>query len=304
MSTTVAPTKTLATYKYELKGEPEQPHHHRPAPPYAFRQQAISVTLDGPAIFALALTLVLALHFLGSHITEILVGLVPVLALVRNDYQNFINLGPGGTPSTFAGYVRVSWLRLWAIRDPFSPPKPDPCRPPGRGILARQSLPYRAGPRPLVAGIAPQRQIDQHGARQCYLSLRRTMERLSWHSPAKFGTERSCLEKHGLALFVRHPLRTNCQGEVCHVHDSDHSMHMCLHPDDIREILCKGWGQRHPLARKHWLLQMPVSPDFVMVYAPRGKPDPDPAASLWLVLRAPPPRRRARNRIRTSPDLA
>lgn len=79
------------------------------------------------------------------------------------------------------------------------------------------------------------------------------------------------MEKHGLALFAKHALRTTCQGEIMHVHDSDHSMHMCLHPDDIGQVLGKGWGQMHPLARKGWFLQMPVAANFVMVYAPRSK---------------------------------
>ncbi|KND89500.1 hypothetical protein TOPH_05886 [Tolypocladium ophioglossoides CBS 100239] len=288
MSTTIAPTETAtAIPTYELRGEPEE----EPAftAPCGFQQRHISVTLDGPAIFTLAVALVLFIHFLGSHLTEVLVSLTPIFLLVRNDYHNFINLGPGGTPSTFQGYLRVSWLRLWALRDPFSAPKPDPDRVPSQGILRRQALPYRVGPRPLVAGIAPQRQLDQHGSRQCYLSLRRAMETLSIRNPLKFGTERSCIEKHGLALFARHPLQTNCQGEICHVHDSDHSMHMCLHPDDIREILSKGWGQRHPLARKDSLLHMPVSHDFVMVYAPRNEQELQITykiieAAIWYIL--------------------
>ncbi|POR39536.1 Uncharacterized protein TPAR_00276 [Tolypocladium paradoxum] len=288
MSTTVAPTQTVtAIPTHELRGEPEEEPAFNAS--CGFQQRPISVTLDGPAIFALALSLVLFIHFLGSHLTEVLVGLTPVFLLVRNDYQNFVNLGPGGTPSTFRGYLRISWLRLWALRDPFSAPKPDPDRVPSQGILRRQPLPYRAGPRPLVAGIAPQRQLDQHGSRRCYLSLRRAMEKLGIRNPLKFGTERSCLEKHGLALFARHPLQTNCQGEICHVHDSDHSMHMCLHPDDIREILSKGWGQRHPLARQDWLLHMPVSQDFVMVYAPRNEQELQITyriieAAIWYIL--------------------
>lgn len=235
------------------------------------RQQPISITLDGTSIFLSALTLVLLIHFLGPQNAELLVSAVPVALLIHNDYRNFLNLGPGGTPSTFTGYLRISWFRLWSLRDPFIAPDADPTRLPTNGVLLRHRLPYRAGPRPLVAGIAPQRQLDQHGSRNCYRMLRKSMEKLAGRTPTKFGTERSCLEKHGLALFARHPVQTNCQGEICHVHDSDHSMHMCLHPDDIKEVLAKGWGQRHPLAWRSRFLVSPVSADFVMVYAPRGK---------------------------------
>ncbi|RSL70669.1 hypothetical protein CEP51_006352 [Fusarium floridanum] len=233
------------------------------------RQQPISVTLDGPTIFLSALALLLVVHFLEPYHAELLIGLVPLVVLIQNDYQNFLNLGPGGTPSTFAGYIRITWFRLWSLSNPFVPPAADPTRLPTSGILNRYHLPYRAGPRPVVAGIAPQRQLDQHGSQVCYRAVRRSMEKLASRIPKKFGTERSCLEKHGLALFARHPLQTNCQGEICHVHDSDHSMHMCLHPDDIKEVLDKGWGQRHPLAWRSRFLKSPVSPDFVMIYAPR-----------------------------------
>lgn len=256
-------------------------------------QKPISVTLDGTAIWALAVTLVLLIHFLDAPLAELLVLLVPFCLLVQNDYNNFIGLGPGGTPPTFQGYVRIAWLRLWALRDPFTPPAvpksvpsaaasavpasdPDghaiapPTYLPAHGLLpATGPLPYRPGPRPVVAGIAPQRQLDQHGTKQHYRALRRTLESLARAHPGRFGTARSCLEKHGLGLFARHPVNVTCNGEICHVHDSDHSLHLCLHPEDIAEVLRKGWGQRHPLARRGWFGAMPVPEEFLMVYAPR-----------------------------------
>ncbi|KAK2005170.1 hypothetical protein LX36DRAFT_562934 [Colletotrichum falcatum] len=239
------------------------------------KQEPISVTLNGPAIFALSMALALIIHFLEPRVAECLLVLLPILLLVHNDYHNYLGLGPGGTPATFSGYVRIAWFRLWALRDPFTAPDPDPNRLPKRGILRQDDdphhwpLPYRPGPRPLVAGIAPQRQLDQHGTVPHYHALRRTLERLAAGNPARFGTARSCLEKHGLGLFARHPVNVTCNGEVCHVHDSDHSLHMNLHPEDIREVLAKGWGQRHPLAWKGSLVRMPVPEEFVMVYAPR-----------------------------------
>ncbi|KAK2022277.1 hypothetical protein LX32DRAFT_203841 [Colletotrichum zoysiae] len=239
------------------------------------KQEPISVTLNGPAIFALSMALALIIHFLEPRVAEGLLVLLPILLLVHNDYHNYLGLGPGGTPATFPGYIRIAWFRLWALRDPFTAPDPDPNRLPKRGILRQDDdphhwpLPYRPGPRPLVAGIAPQRQLDQHGTLPHYHALRRTLEGLAAGNPARFGTARSCLEKHGLGLFARHPVNVTCNGEVCHVHDSDHSLHMNLHPEDIREVLAKGWGQRHPLAWKGSFLRMPVPEEFVMVYAPR-----------------------------------
>lgn len=275
MSVSIAPTETITSLSLvpELNEEPSEQSSELELLKASciVRQTPISVTLDGPSICVLALGIVLAIHFLDSYLAEAVVSVVPVALLIRNDYNNFLSLGPGGTPATIQGYIRITCLRMLCLRDPFTAPEPDPNRLPKAGVLSAQVLPYRAGPRPVVAGIAPQRQLDQHGSQRCYFALRRAMERLSKQNPTKFGTERSCLEKHGLALFARHPLQTNCQGEICHVHDSDHSMHMSLHPDDIKEILQKGWGQRHPLAWKGKYIQMPVAQEFVMVYAPRGK---------------------------------
>lgn len=238
--------------------------------PSLLTQPGMSLTLDGPRVFGSALALITLMHFSTIHVAEIMVALVPVFLFIQNDYQNYLNLGPGGTPATFQGYLRISWLRLWTIRDPFVAPLPSPSDVPSRGVLAQQGLPYRIGPKPQVAGIAPHRQIDQHGSPYCFQALRRTLQKLALKSPRKFGTARSCVEKHGLGLFAKHAVQTTCQGEVCHVHDSDFSLHMCLHPEDSKELLRKGWGQRHPLAWRWWFLRTPVSPNFVMVYAPRG----------------------------------
>ncbi|RCI15429.1 hypothetical protein L249_3466 [Ophiocordyceps polyrhachis-furcata BCC 54312] len=151
MSAAVAPShlRAVALSSYDAT-EPPSDIQHRP----------LSITLDGPTIIALALSLVLLIHFLGCHPTEILVSLTTIFLLVRNDYRNFVSLGPGGHPSTFRGYLRVSWLRLWAIRDPFTAPSPDPTRVLRRGILASRPLPYRPSPRPRVFCRCPCRRIS------------------------------------------------------------------------------------------------------------------------------------------------
>jgi hypothetical protein len=257
---TIAPAETLLDVEIG-----EVTVHH------VIKQDPISVTLDGQAIFALTMALVLVIHFLETPVVEAVIALAPLALLIWNDYQNFINLGPGGTPATIQGYIRISWLRLWTLRDPLSPPLPDANGFPKTGILAAEPLPFRSGPRPVVAGIAPQRQVDQHGCDDIYRRLRRSIKGLCAANPKKLGTARSCFEKKGLALFALHPVNKTCQGEVCHVHDTDHSLHLSLHPDDIKELLEKGWGQRHPLAWKGWWGSMPVPETFVMLYSPRNE---------------------------------
>lgn len=236
------------------------------------RQHPFSVTLDAWALLVGSMLLVAGMHWMQRCFLEGLVVGVPLVLLVRNDYVNFLLLGPGGTPATFAGYVRLTWYRLFALRDVFRPPTPPPDRSalsPPAGILS--ALPYRPGPRPLVAGLAPQRQLNQRADPSCYAALTRAMERLTRARPDALCTATSCIEKHGFGLFARHPVNVWGQGEICHIHEAEKSMHMSLHPDDIKEVLEKGWGQRHPLAFTGWgPIKAPLPSTFVMIYAPRG----------------------------------
>ena len=86
------------------------------------------------------------------------------------------------------------------------------------------------------------------------------------------------------------------------MHNSDRSLHLNLHPDDQREVLAQGWGQRHPLTATprprppalekalkalpgplRLLFRMPVPRTFTMVYAPR---DPDELRVVCRIVRA------------------
>ncbi|KAK3382468.1 hypothetical protein B0T24DRAFT_15570 [Lasiosphaeria ovina] len=237
------------------------------------RQDPFSITLDAAALLAVSILLVLGMHFVDHFAFEAMIILVPVMLLIHNDYLNFLKLGPGGTPSTPRGYARLTFYRLFTLRDPFTPPPRNPSQVPSAGILSQRPLPYRPGPRPSVAGLAPQRQLNQHGSLKAYSRLCAAIESLCARLPQKFVTATSCLEKHGFALFSRHPVNVCGNGEICHLHTSDKSMHMNLHPDDIKEVLEKGWGERHPLAfGKSWIMA-PVPNTFCLIYAPRDESD-------------------------------
>ncbi|KAJ2897271.1 hypothetical protein MKZ38_004825 [Zalerion maritima] len=269
-----------------LKGEPQHVYPHP-------RQEPLKLTVDTPGLFILCGTLLVAINFLSPRIVTSFVTIFPFAVYLQKDYSNFISLGPGGTPSTFWGYLRILYLRLFALRHPYQPPKgehsghpvlrtlPSSQASPHRqdGILAECDLPYRLGPRPQVAGIAPQRQLDQPGDQACYSALRRSLEHFAETRHENFAIAVSCFEKNGLALFAKRPIHKTCGGEICHIHDSDRSLHLTLTAEDITEILEKGWGQRHPLARDQAWPPMPVPKGFVMVYAPRDMEE------LGIVLR-------------------
>ncbi|KAL4934720.1 uncharacterized protein BDV17DRAFT_250018 [Aspergillus undulatus] len=202
---------------------------------------------------------------------------------IRKDYHAFLALGPGGTPSTPAGYLRICILRLVTIRNPLQPPSIPPTLHPTTGFLTRTTLPTRPGPRPTVKGIAPQRQITQKSNVGMYESLSKQIHQFALSHPNTLYTATSCFEKHSTGIFYRLPTtatptkgttnhRITCNGEVCHSHPSDGSLHLTLHPADIKIVLERGWAQRHPLATDNWWWgPRSVPRGFVMVYAPRNE---------------------------------
>ena len=157
-------------------------------------------------------------------------ALIQAYHFVHQDYHNFLSLGPGGTPSTLQGYLRVTWLRLYAHKNPFLPPPLTPEALPSSGYLLR--LPQRSGQRPRVAGIAPHRQLDQRPSPAIFVGMERALHLLAETNPTRIRIGTSAFEKHGLALFLTYTtalqyphsthLNETCRhtGEICHIHDT------------------------------------------------------------------------------------
>lgn len=217
----------------------------------------LKVTLDGKALGLTILSIIIAVQVLQPSITCTLIAFLPLPWIIHNDFQNFLLLGPGGTPSTFVGYLKITYLRLFALSDTYTLGTISGKVYPDVGLYRRASswLPQRSGPRPKIAGIAPHRQINQPGCKHMDRILRNTLQNLAVTHPDSFRIGQSCFEKRGLALFARDPINATCRGEICHIHHLEGSMHMNLHPDDAMVVLEKGWGERHPLARGGWMKQ-------------------------------------------------
>ena len=153
-----------------------------------------------------------------------------VIWRVRKGYENFLALGPGGTPSTFAGYLRVSYLRLYTLSDPFQPPSLALACQPDRGYLS--TIGRRSAPRPKTDGIAPHRQLNQKCDPQLHQLLRNALHTLADTHPTYLRKGNSCFEKKGLALFLspkgplshlrNQHLNPTCAdtGEICHLHST------------------------------------------------------------------------------------
>ncbi|CBX92569.1 hypothetical protein IAQ61_006042 [Plenodomus lingam] len=220
-------------------------------------------------------------------LTAILTLVLPLLAAfyIRKDYKAFLDLGPGGTPSTPLGYLKIKLLSLVCLRNPLGPiPIPSHFRP-QQGYFRDDLLPRRLGDRPVVRGIAPQRQQTEKSGEKVYARLVEKMKGLVADSKNQLIEQTSCFEKHSSGLFTTVPITRACGGEICHAHPSDGSMHMTMHPADANLIIRKGWGERHPLARGGWCRRF-VPREFMLIYAPRDEAEVEIvlhiiAAAVW-----------------------
>jgi hypothetical protein len=83
---------------------------------------------------------------------------------------------------------------------------------------------------------------------------------------------RSVLERRGDAIFVADQHKTptvaaRSRGEITHIHDSDSSAHAMLSFADCKEVIRKGWGERHTLSGS----LLPLG--YTFLYAPASDED-------------------------------
>lgn len=170
--------------------------------------------------------------------TILLILLLPTYRLVNKDYQRFLDLGPGGTPSTFGGYLRVTYFRVFfALKDPFQPPSLAEVLYPSSSYL--RHLPQRSAPRPQIEGIAPHRQTNQWAPAHLRDAVHNALCTLVNAHSKILRKGVSCFEKHGLAVFLSagvssgdlgqdenpqafNHLNPTCRntGEIAHLHGS------------------------------------------------------------------------------------
>lgn len=222
-------------------------------------------------------------------ITFILTLVLPIVTAlyVHNDYNAFLKLGPGGTPSTPLGYLKIKLLSVICLRDPRRPILIPPHFRPQTGYFNAGPLAVRSGAAPIVRGIAPQRQQTQKSDGRVYDQLVERIKALAADSRNQLVERTSCFEKNSSGLFTSIPITRTCGGEICHAHPSDGSMHLTMHPADANMVIEKGWGERHPLARGGWCRRF-VPREFCLIYAPRTEQEVETvmrivAASVWWV---------------------
>ena len=202
-------------------------------------------------------------------------GTVFLLAnLVRKDYLDSIAQGSGGTPSSFLNYLEISFFRIFRSSSNLALPKIPAHLNMQRGFL--ESLPVRSnGLRPRVIGIAPQRQITQVGPKHMISALSQAVIDFGSENESRCYLGRSTFKNANTALFARSTKYTSTRypGEICHAHPNDGSMHLNLHPADVKTVIEGGWGERHPLAREGriWNLICPIPAGLTLTYCPRDE---------------------------------
>lgn len=167
------------------------------------------------------------------------------------DYAGFLSLGPGGTPSNFLGYMKITFLRLFALSNPHRA-DPIPAELKNTGYLKPGQISSRRSERPIVSGIAPHRQTTQIPRKDIFNLLSASIMKLAKDFPTKFRISTSAFEKHCPGLFSLRKANPAGNGEVCHAHPSDGSMHMTLHPEDIKIVLEAGWGGMSSVSHRFW----------------------------------------------------
>lgn len=126
----------------------------------------------------------------------ILVALAAILTFALHlhlGHLSFKALGPGGTPPTISGFLRVKLLALLSVRDPTRP-RLIPNGDARTGHLV--DLPKRASERPVIRGIAPHRQVTQKATADMLDRLASAI--LAMASETDYVVHGiSCIEQHG-----------------------------------------------------------------------------------------------------------
>lgn len=214
----------------------------------------------------------------NTAITGTAVAVTLSLAWLLHDFYAWKAFGTGGTPPTWAGYVRMSKIRLNRLllfgKDDLTDASPLSSSS-GPKYLAADAIPEREGDRPaIMARTMPQRQVPyprgtvDAGVAERASSLIAT---LAAQHPSVLELRPSKTEGGSTdAIYATPSLPTlNAKAkndkllttEIAHVHAAEGSLHVWLSQADAKTVVEKGWGLRFPLAF--------VDKGWTMVYAPR-----------------------------------
>ncbi|RFU84030.1 hypothetical protein DY218_25255 [Streptomyces triticagri] len=213
----------------------------------------------------------------GPWRTAVGLGAVTAAAvLVRRDYRRWQSLGEGGIPWGVRGWIKMTGLRLRA-GDPLDVAGfPDGAEHPDLKALPQRGARPRIAPHPV-----PHRQLDQDAPSGMLDRLQEVFDGELRARDGEVEERQSQFELHNPAFFVPAAVRRgdSVTGEVAHFHRPQGSLHLHLHPADVRPVVERGWGELHGLAGR--LANLPAS--YTLLYAPRDAAELD---AVRTILRA------------------
>ncbi|EXJ60577.1 hypothetical protein A1O7_04730 [Cladophialophora yegresii CBS 114405] len=209
------------------------------------------------------------------------VALTVSLAWVLNDFYAWKTFGTGGTPPTWAGYWRMTKIRINRMllfgKDDLSDSSPLS----SAGPKYLDTLPIREGPKPsIMSRTMPQRQVPykrdvvEPGLEERVKSMMATFA--AKHpsildlrpSKTEGGSTDAIYAKPALETLNDRARNNKMLGtEIAHAHPSDGSLHVWLSEADAKTVVDKGWGMRFPLKF--------IDKGWAMVYAPRTMAEAD-----------------------------
>ncbi|EXJ89032.1 hypothetical protein A1O3_02096 [Capronia epimyces CBS 606.96] len=223
-------------------------------------------------------------------VTTLMVALISLVYWCVQDYRLYMSLGPGGPPYNIWGWILTSFL----VR-PFTLAADDTTWTgdyPDFGCHKEiEALPERAGERPVVLGIAPQRQFTQSPGPEMNKRVSSLFATAEQNNSKLLQQRLSAFERHHVALFVHQILLLSnpeslpetairSGGEIGHLH-GETSLHLYFSPADAKVIIDKGWAERHRCARTQpwwfgWRKYLwSIGDTFLLVYAPRDEAEYD-----------------------------
>lgn len=205
-------------------------------------------------------------------------------------YLDTVCLSDGKPVLSFKGWFALTTLTALAQVDVLQPPKVRIGEFSHHGYLS--IFPERPGKRPMVRRIVTTEQVNQRASRTLFYWTRILLQSYETRHPEYLQIKAPYLEPGNDALFwdigdrlagaIYQPEEWG--GEIAHVNHADGSLHVVLHPEDVRRVIEAGWGERHPLCAndKRWFRllfhgfmerRLPVPEGRVLVYAPRDEGD-------------------------------
>jgi hypothetical protein len=197
-----------------------------------------------------------------------------IYAYVTTEDKSCFAPEPLSLSATFTSHIRNHFLCHFRLRYPSIFPEALSTFWSHRGFLER--LPPRKACRPNTTSTIQPCQHDRLAPIERSSALSSTIRDIATTYPQLTYLGRSTFDtrNNAAALFSRRQTcgGTKYFGEICRSYPEDGSVHLKLHPADVKMVIESGWGKQHPQAMSNWWNCFTgVSTGDTLIYAPRSQ---------------------------------